>query len=225
MRVLQTDFFGDYNIGLFSKASDRICVLANTVPAKKAEKIREVVGANIFQTSIANSEVVGIFCLLNSNGIVLPKIANDFEIRNFKDTAEELGMSVGVVGSRFTCLGNLVLCNDRGAVVSRLLSPRDRKIIGDCLDVESERGTVAGLDSVGSCGIATNRGCILHRDATEEELDKFQEVLRVDTDIGTANFGSPFLGSCGIASSRGLVVGGGTTGPEAARIMEALSLL
>lgn len=225
MRVLQTDFFRDYNIGLYAKASDSVCVIGNHIPHKRVAEIRKVIGAEVFQTNIANSEIVGIFCALNSNGILLPKIASQDEIKNFKKIAQELGMSLAVVKSKFTALGNLILCNDKGAVVSRLLSPSDKKMIEKCLGVKSEYGTVAGLNSVGSCGIATNKGCILHRDASEEELDKFQGVLRVDTDIGTANFGSPFLGSCGIASSKGVVLGEGTTGPEATRIMETLGLL
>ncbi len=178
-----------------------------------------------FQTSLANSEIVGIFCALNSNGIVLPKIATEGEVKSFKKTAGGLGMSVAVVGSRFTALGNLILCNDNGAVASRLLSSKEKRIIRDCLDVELESSAVAGLDSVGSCGIATNRGCVLHREAEEGELDRFQEILGVETDISTANFGSPYVGSCGIANSNGAVVGGSTTGPEVARIMEALGLL
>lgn len=225
MRVLQTDFFRDENIGLYAKASDGICVIGNHIPHKRAAEIGKVIGAEVFQTNIANSEIVGIFCALNSNGIVLPKIASQDEIKSFKRIARERGMSLTVVKTKFTALGNLILCNDKGAIVSRLLSHSDKKAVENCLGVKSEYCTVAGLNNVGSCGIATNRGCVLHRDASEEELDKFQEVLQVDTDIGTANFGSPFLGSCGIASSNGVVLGEGTTGPEATRIMETLGLL
>lgn len=225
MRVLQTDFFRDENIGLYAKASDGICVIGNHIPHKRAAEIGKVIGAEVFQTNIANSEIVGIFCALNSNGILLPKIASQDEIESFKGIARERGMSLTVVKTKFTALGNLILCNDKGAIVSRLLSHSDKKAVENCLGVKSEYCTVAGLNNVGSCGIATNRGCVLHRDASEEELDKFQEVLQVDTDIGTANFGSPFLGSCGIASSNGVVLGEGTTGPEATRIMETLGLL
>lgn len=225
LRVLQTDFFRDENIGLYAKASDGICVMGNHIPHKRAAEIGKVIGAEVFQTNIANSEIVGIFCALNSNGIVLPKIASQDEIKNFKRVARERGMSLAIVKSKFTALGNIILCNDKGAIVSKLLSSSDKKTIENCLGVKSEYGVVAGLNSVGSCGIATNKGCVLHRDASEEELDKFQSALDVETDIGTANFGSPFLGSCGIANSKGVVMGDSTTGPEATRIMETLGLL
>lgn len=225
MRVLQTDFLGDYNLGLFANTSNKVSIIANTVPAKEVEKIAEVIGSKVFQTMISNSTIVGIFCALNSNGIVLPKIVTETEFQNIKKFANENGMSASIVESKYTALGNLILCNDRGAVVSNLLSTRDKKVIEDCLSVEVGSGTVGGLNSIGSCGIATNKGCIMHRDANDEELDNVQKILHVETDIGTANFGSPFVGSCGIASSKGVVIGERTTGPEVTRIMEALSLL
>lgn len=225
MRALQTDFYGDVNIGLFAKACDKLCVLGNNISGKRIGKIQKVLGGKTFQTSLANSELIGIFCALNSNGIVLPKIATQREVEGFREVADGLDMSVSVIGSKFTALGNLILCNDKGAVVSSLIDAKDKKKIEECLGVDSDYGTVAGLDSVGSCGIATNKGCVLHRDASEEELDRVQETLHVDSDIGTANFGSPFVGSCGIANSNGVVTGETTTGPEITRIMEALSLL
>lgn len=225
MRVLQTDFFGDHNVGLFAKSSDKLCVMGNNISAGGASKIHEALGAEVFSTTIANTELAGIFCALNSNGIVLPKIVTDHELNLFKEKAERKGMSVATLGSKFTAIGNLILCNDKGAVISDFLSSKDKRIIEGCLDVEADYGSVAGLQSIGSCGIATNRGCVLHRDASEQELDNIQEILKVDTDIGTANFGSPFLGSAGFASSKGVVVGESTTGPEVTRIMETLQLL
>lgn len=224
-RVLQTEFFGDPNIGLFAKACDKVCVLGRHISERKAEEIKKIVRVDTFIASITNSEIVGIFCAMNSNGIVLPKIARQDEIKNFKKIMSNHGISVGVVKSKFTALGNLILCNDNGAMLSKLLSPKDKKTIEDFLDVETDYSTVAGLDSIGSCGIATNSGCVLHRDSTEEELNKFQDMLHVDTDIGTANFGSPFVGSCAVANTKGVIVGEKTTGPEVARIMETLQLL
>jgi translation initiation factor 6 len=70
--------------------------------------------------------------------------------------------------------------------------------------------------------VATNKGCFIHRDAKENEIKKIEEILKVKADIGTANFGSPFVGSCFFANSNGAVVGNSTTGPEIDRIYETL---
>jgi len=135
------------------------------------------------------------------------------------------GMNVKVLDSNFTALGNLILCNGHGALVSKLFTKREKKSIENCLGVEACFSTAAGIQTVGSCGVVTGKGCLLHRDASEEEVKIAEEVLKVKADIGTANFGSPFVGSCIIANSKGAIIGESTTGPEIIRLQETLDLL
>jgi translation initiation factor 6 len=225
MKVLLTNFHGDHNLGLFGKASDKFCILGNFVSERNKEQTEDVLKVKTVRITVANTDLVGVFSCINSNGILLPKIATVREIELLKNMKRELDINLEILNSKFTALGNLILCNDRGAVVSRNFSKKDKKRIGDCLGVESEFSTIAKMDVVGSCGVATNKGCIVHRDASEEEVKKIEEILKVQIDIGTANFGSPFVGSCAIANSNGAVVGESTTGPEINRIMGVLELI
>jgi translation initiation factor 6 len=225
MKVLQTNFHGDHNLGLFGKSSDKFCILGNFIQDKTVQKIENVLKVKSIKLTVANTDLIGIFCCFNSNGILLPKIVKETEIEKFKILKKEFGVELKILKSRFTALGNLILCNDNGVVVSDVFSKKDKKIIEDCLGVGSEYGSVAGMSIVGSCGVATNRGCLLHRDASEKEIENVQNVLKVEADIGTANFGSPFVGSCCFANSSGGLVGESTTGPEISRLMEALELI
>jgi translation initiation factor 6 len=225
MKVLQTNFHGDHNLGLFGKASDRSCIIGNFIQEKTFQKIEDALRVKVVKLTVANTDLIGIFCCLNSNGILLPKIVKDSEIEKFKILKKELGIELKILKSKFTALGNLILCNDNGAVVSDIFSKREKREIEECLDVESEYGSVAGMSIVGSCGIASNRGCLLHRDANEKEIENVENILKVNVDIGTANFGSPFVGSCCFANSNGGLVGESTTGPEINRLMEALGFL
>lgn len=225
MQIAQINFHGDHNLGLFGKSSDKVCILGNFVPDKSLEKIESLLKVNVLKTSIANTDLAGIFCCMNSNGLIIPNIANEREVARLKILKKKFGMNIAVLGTTFTALGNLILCNDKGAVISKVFSKKEKKRIEDCLGVESEYASVAGITTVGSCGVATNKGCLLHRDAAEEEMKLIEDVLKVPVDIGTANFGSPFVGSCMIANSTGAVIGESTTGPEVTRIMEALGFL
>jgi translation initiation factor 6 len=225
MKVLQTDFRGDHNLGLFGKASDKFCVVGNFVSEKNKLEMEKFLGVRVECLTVSNTDLVGIFSCMNSNGILVPRILTSREADLLKKIKMEFGVNVRLLSSKFNALGNLVLCNDRGAVINKNFSKKDSKLIGDCLDVETCISTVAGMDVVGSCGIATNKGCLLHRDADEDELKIVKEILKVDVDIGTANFGSPFVGSCAIANSNGAAAGLSTTGPEINRMMEALDLL
>jgi len=222
--LFQTNFFGDHNLGLYGKACEKICILGKSLEEKR-EKIEEVLKVKSVALTLSNTDLVGIFCALNENGIVLTRILTSFEKEKFLELKKLFGMNLLILKSKFTAVGNLILCNGKGALISKLFSKKEKKEIEDCLGVEAVFSTIAGIQTVGSCGIATDKGCLLHRDASEEEIKIVEEVLKVKADIGTANFGSPFVGSCIIANSEGALIGESTTGPEIARIQEALGFL
>lgn len=224
MKVVEIDIFGDHNIGLLGKSNDKVAIVGNFLNKSHIEQLR-VLRVDVEKVVISYTDLIGIFSALNSNGLLLPRILLQSERERFKKLTKELGMNMKVLNSKFTALGNLILSNDHGAIVSKLFSKRDRKVIADCLDVPVETGRIAGIDVIGSAAVATNGGCLLHRDSSEEEIEFVEDVLKVETDIGTANFGSPFVGSCMIANRNGAVVGRSTTGPELVRITEALNLL
>jgi translation initiation factor 6 len=209
---------------LYGRSSDKICILGNILE-KKREIIEDVLKVKSVALTLSNTDFVGIFCALNDNGILLPKIITDSEKEKFSELKKLFGININVLNSKFTALGNLILCNENGALISKLFSIKDRRVIEDCLGIESSFSTIGGIQTVGSCGIATNRGCLLHRDASEDEIKLAEEVLKVKVDIGTANFGSPFVGSCAIANSNGAIIGESTTGPEITRLEEALGFL
>ncbi|MEO2152396.1 MAG: translation initiation factor IF-6, partial [Thermococcus sp.] len=97
--------------------------------------------------------------------------------------------------------------------------------IEDILGVPVERGVIADYTAVGSVGVVTNKGGLVHPEATDEELEWLSDLFKVDIYVGTANMGVPFVGSCMIANSHGVVVGHLTTGPEIVKIEEALGFL
>ena len=223
MKIVQTDFFGEHNLGIFGKSSDEICLIGKSLEEKRRE-VEDVLKVKCIALTISNTDLVGIFCALNKNGIILPKILNENEKRFFSELKKNFGINLLILNSKFTALGNLILCNDSGALISELFNKKEKKAIEDVLGVEAQFSKIAGIKSVGSCGIATNKGCLIHRDASEEEIKVVEELLKVPVDIGTLNFGSPFVGACCIANSKGALVGRSTTGPEIARFQEALSL-
>ncbi len=208
MKFKKISVNGDPNIGLRGFATDTYVLLGSKIPGA------EILNSEIHIIKIAQCELSGIFAAGNSNGVILPKIAEKDEIEQVKN----LGLNVLVLNSKETALGNLILCNDRGAIISPLLKKYQREI-ESCLGCESIISTVAGLSIVGSCGIATNKGCLLHRDTSEEEAKIMEDVLKVKVDIGSVG-GSPFVKSGIIANSHALLVGEHVTGPELERIFE-----
>jgi len=217
-KFLRAKFYGDPNVGLYGLATDDYCLLGLEPDKKILVKLESTLNSKIKSTTIAGTEFIGLFASGNRNGIVLPKIAEDFEIKKIKS----LGINLEVIESKETALGNLILCNDKGCLISSSLRKFKKKIT-DALGCEVETGKVSKLNIVGSAAIANNTGCLCHTEAKEEEMKKIEELLKVKVDVGTVGYGSPFIRSGIIVNSKGIVFSELSTGPEVGRFEEVFA--
>ncbi|MGC9200751.1 MAG: translation initiation factor IF-6 [Candidatus Aenigmatarchaeota archaeon] len=208
------DFYGDANIGFYGRVSDKIFI------SSFEKDFSEILKVPSFKVTIGEMEFVGLLTAMNSNGIILPFIVKDEEIKKIK----EIGLDFTVLKERFTALGNLILTNDKGAIVSDLISKKSLKQIEDTLKVEVFQSSLVNSKIVGSVAFVSNKGAILHRDAKEEDFKIVKDVLKVNVEIGSVNFGSPFVSSGIIANSYGALIGGKTSGYELDIILRVLSV-
>ena len=81
------------------------------------------------------------------------------------------------------------------------------------------------MPTIGSCMILNKEGCLVHRDASEKDVDEISKTLSLKTDIGTVNTGSPYVRTGLIANSNGYIMGNDTTGVEMQRIDSTLGFL
>lgn len=213
-KFLRAKFNGDPNIGLYGFANDSYCFLG--IETNLTGKIKEIIKTKVKTSTIAGTELIGIFATGNKNGIVLPKIIEKYELKNLKKIFD---INLEVIKSKETALGNLILCNDKGCLIPHQLK-KFKKQISDVLGCEVDIGTVADLDIVGSAAIASNIGCLCHREASEEEMKKIEGLLKVKVDVGTVGYGSPFVRAGLIVNSNGVIFSDQTTGAELGRIEE-----
>jgi translation initiation factor 6 len=218
MHVQQVRVRGENFVGLLGMSSDKYALLSSTFPKVSTLKVPAI------RLTLYGTNLVGIFCAGNSNGLLLPYFIPDSEVSWLKKSLLDAGADVAVekIGDKSTALGNLIACNDKAALVSPLLS--ETKKIADALNVEVVHGDLAGHDEVGACCVATNKGFITHPDATDE-ADRLKEIFGVAGMPGSVNFGFPFVKSGLIANSKGYVTGFRTTGVELGRIDDALGLM
>jgi len=112
----------------------------------------------------------------------------------------------------------LIALNDKGTICAKFIEKEMKK------HIKVKSTTVADNDVVGSVVCANNDGFIAHRDATDQELKIIEKVLKVKGDIGTVNFGDPYI-KCGLVlNSNGVLVGELTSGPELNRIDDVFIL-
>jgi translation initiation factor 6 len=215
MQFIRLSFNTDPNLGLYGFATESYCLLG--FESTSLDKIKSVLGVDTKVLTIAESKFVGIFAAGNSNGIVVPKIIEDYELKRLKQALGDI--NVEVIKAKHTALGNLILCNDKGCLVSPSLV-KYKKQISDCLGVEVETGRIARTEIVGSAGRASNNGCLLHRDASQKDLERIENLLKVKADVGTVNFGTPFIKAGIILNSKGIIISDRSTGPEIDRCFE-----
>ena len=210
------DFQGDPNIGLFGIVTEKYAVLP------EAGIDVSFLVKTVAYTTIAGTKLCGLFLAGNSHGLIVPETITEREMHILKTALK--GINILKLKSNYTAIGNLILCNDKGAVISPLLRASAEKI-AECLDVKVHVGNVLDMEIVGALGVATKKGFILDMYIGDEEFKFVKSALKVDGDIGTVNFGSEFVKSGILANSKGVLVGSATTGPETARIDEALGFL
>ena len=218
MNILRTKFDGDINLGLHGFATDKYCLVGN---ARYASKIGSTLGVKVYSQTILDMDLIRIFCTGNSSGAVMPKIIKDYDdsIDNIRKHTDVL-----FINTNFSSIGNLILMNDHGIIVSPLLK-RHSKDLARFFGIPADVTTIAGLSLVGSLGFATNKGCLAHPKLREKEKKIIEKTLGVDVDITTVNFGSPYPGAGIIANSNGFVASDECSGPELGRITDVLGFL
>ncbi len=226
MVVERAMLYGTPSIGVFALATDEYVILPEDVPSKFISLIKEVLRPKVvIQCNIHGARIVGVLAAGNSKGLLLsPTITSD-ELRRIM---EELGgiVNIEVLPSKFTAVGNLILTNDRAALVYSKFDRRVLRVIEDVLDVEVMRGSIAGIDVVGSAAAVTNKGLMLHPEASAEEIRELSKFFKVDTaDVGTVNRGKPFIRAGLIVNSKGALAGSETTGPELVHIEQIFGLV
>jgi translation initiation factor 6 len=222
LAVYLSSIVGSASIGVYSLANDQFVVVPQMVPLKNAEKTAEWLKVKLIHTSIGGSVLAGALACANSNGILLPHSVRDEELGAIKAVFEG---AITIMETKKTAYGNLVLANDKGAVVDPRFKDSEVRQIADTLGVEAVSGEIAGLPYVGSLAVATNKGVLAHPMLTIEEKKVLEEVLKVPVDVGTINCGIPYVGTGLVGNTHAAVAGSMTTGPEMFIIGNALDVV
>ncbi|ADG13080.1 translation initiation factor IF-6 [Methanocaldococcus infernus] len=225
--IIRKYFSGIPNIGVLALTTEELTLLPLFLSEKDVSEVKEALKTEVFKTNIANSSLIGSLAAANSRVILLPGIVEDEEVEGIKNFIRELGLdvSVEIINVKNTALGNLILVNDYGCLISKELEDF-KKEIEDIFNLPTEVGTIADLPTVGSNAVVTNKGLFTHPLVEEDELKALKELFKVEyCGKGTVNKGSTSVGSGIIANTKGIIVGGDTTGPEILQIEDALGLI
>lgn len=210
MHVDRINFNGNPHIGLLAYCTDKYCLVGRDISDNTLKIMEDVLKVSVHKISIARTNLIGVLLAGNSNKLLVPNIVNKNELK----VLEDLKIDYEVIDTKHTALGNNILCNDEGAIINPEIEEDAKEQIEKALQVPVITGKIANLDIVGATCAFNDRSGLIHRDATDKEIDMVEKMLKVTLDIGTLNFGSPFIKSGAIVNKNGFLVGDQTTGPE-----------
>ena len=221
MHFIKTSFNGNPNIGLYAYATDEYCLIGEHIQKEKLHLIEKVLKVPIHQLSMCGTSLIGVFCAGNKNTLLVPELAFDNELKHL----DHLGIKYKVLTTRHTALGNNIVANENGCLVSTEFSADNKKRIRQSLGVPLRPGKIASQPTVGSAAILSKRGCLVHRDITDAELKYAENILGVKCHPATVNMGNPHVKSGLIMNSNGFIIGSLSGSPEIMFIEEVLEFI
>ena len=223
MNIEKISIFSNENIGIFTFTNDKYTLVPPGLERDLKEKIAETLKTEIIETTVSKSVLIGLFVNGNNNVILLPRTIDDDELTKLKTELKDV--RVEVLNIKPNALGNTMLLNDNGGLLFIELTEAEVKEIVSALQMDNVRkGTIANVVAVGSAGVVTDFGGLVHADASQDEVVDLEKLFKTKIEIGTVNFGNAYVKTGLVVNRNGILVGSETTGPEILRIQQAFSL-
>lgn len=211
MDIIKYDIYRGPNIGIYANVNDHFVFVPSGFAKSKAVNLEKFLDVEYLSCSIANTRLLGTMMVVNNNGILLPRNAQDHEIDFLK---KNTNLNVEILDTKHNALGNLISANDKGAIVSPIIEKSAIKKIEDVLGVETIQKRIAGYIQSGAMIVSNNSGGVIHPETDEEDIKIFANILGVKLETATINGGIPYLASGILVNNHGVVVGTLTNGPE-----------
>ena len=220
MPISTGDILGHSQVGVYLSVVGDVLFIPSNLEGEIVNEIQSCFDLETHRFLVGGSALLGSLVCGNRKGIAVADIATQDDLDELSSFGDVVVLESGV-----NAAGNLMECNDKGAVVSTTIPELGAEMISDVLGVKVVRTDIAGHNTVGSMIVANNNGVLVHPDVKTPEVESIESALGVNVMVGTVNFGSPFVGAGCCTSDSHALVGSGSTGPELNRIEDALGLI
>jgi len=221
LSISRLSLYGNPNVGAFTFATDSFGLVPFDMPEGVTREFSATLDIPVCRVSIGGSVLLGIFAIGNTKGLILPYTVTDEELSIIENS---LRIPVAIYEGKKNALGNMILVNERTALVGVGTDAVLKDLVASHLKVEVHEGTIAGINMTGVCAAVNEKGVVAHPLTSEAELANLGKIFNMPVDVSTINCGFPYLRVGMTANSKGVVVGEQTTGPEMARIESSLGL-
>jgi translation initiation factor 6 len=219
MDAARSDILGSDFIGAFCSATERIILAPARIKPDELKIFESTLRAKPILATIGESDLIGMLCRANSNGLIMSNLATEREVEIMKENTE---MNVLRLKSRLNAIGSNILANDKIAIINPDYSNDELKEIADVLGVETIKPHLTDFKTLGANNILTNSGMVVNNRCTDSEKSALEHATGFQTTRSTAATGVLSIGLAVVANSKGIVAGNTTSGFELSRIINAL---
>jgi translation initiation factor 6 len=213
-------FAGDPNIGVFARVVGDIAIIPPESPDEFKAAVKAALSAELVETTIQGSSIIGSLVAGNSRGIVVSGLATDEEVAILSKHRK-----VFLLHESMNAAGNVIMANDTFAAVHPDMPVDMMHAIGEFLGVEIFTLVLGGVKTVGMAGVATNKGVIVHPRATDRQIAQIEEVAKIPVGTGSINMGSSLVGTGLLVNENGYIAGNATSGFELGRVEDIFGFL
>jgi len=213
-------FAGDPNIGVFARVVGDIAIIPPESPDEFKAAVKAALSAELVETTIQGSSIIGSLVAGNSRGIVVSGLATDEEVAILSKHRK-----VFLLHESMNAAGNVIMANDTFAAVHPDMPVDMMHAIGEFLEVEVFTLVLGGVKTVGMAGVATNKGVIVHPRATDQQIARIEAVAKVPVGTGSINMGSGLVGTGLLVNEKGYIAGNATSGFELGRVEDIFGFL
>jgi len=217
----QFTYYGNSWVGMFIKGNDSFTFIPVDALDIVKKTTEHYLKTTVVKISVAESNLLGLYMAMNSNGVILPNVATESEVELFRS----LGLNVYVSKEKHNAHGNNIAVNNKGGIINPAVSKSERKKMSDALGVELLPAKIASYCTVGSSCLVNDRGFLLHYGASDAELKFLEEIFRVKGERGTMNTGSGFVSYGAVANKNGYIAGELSTAFELGQLVKAMDFV
>ncbi len=204
MATILLGFNNNPNIGLYAFVTDKFALVGRELDDITVAEIQRVLDVPVHRVSIAGTSLIGVFLTGNSDMVYVPGIAFENELEDLK----KLGIDYTVFNTDLTCLGNNIILNKHGAIMSSQFSNQDvikfKKLVPK---LKVEVSDIADTNTPGACIAINGNLALIHRDISPAQSDLLESTLKLELVPTTINLGVPYIKSGILCNDKGLIIG------------------
>ena len=142
MSILKSQIFGGPLIGIYLIGNNLYVLYPPTLLKPILNKFKNIFKVPFYPLTINNSKLLGVYTASNKYGIIVPHIIRDDEIEQLQSNLRD-SIQIGALKSLDNAFGNLIVCNDKGAIISGFLKEYKKQIDKLGRQVKAEAKTLA----------------------------------------------------------------------------------